>query len=204
MQCHQTNTETYYVLKSQLSLGDCESTLHTAQADWHTEADLRLGTKPREKLAGDAATPLHEGRHVLYNFKIRCDVLREDVNKTPPPAGLLDVGKDLKRDDGAIALARVDDRNGFVAHLVESAMHRSRSRPPIIQEGGFPKNSANVKPGILWPAWPTAPLLRHDVLRPQRLRIVREISESGHEVLVRPHSDSARHSEPSPCRSQPL
>jgi len=29
MQCHQTNAKTYYLLKSQLSLGDCESTVHT-------------------------------------------------------------------------------------------------------------------------------------------------------------------------------
>jgi len=129
----------------------------TAQAVWHREADLRLCTKPREKLAVDASTRLQEGLHVPSNIKICYDVLLEDVNKTPRPAALLDVCQDLKRDDGAIVLARVEDQNAFVAHLVDSAMDCGRSRRPLIQEGGFPTNSANVKPGNLRPACPTAP-----------------------------------------------
>jgi len=31
MQCHHTNTRTYDLRKGQLSLGDCESTLHTCK-----------------------------------------------------------------------------------------------------------------------------------------------------------------------------
>jgi len=129
----------------------------TAQAVWHREADLRLCTKPREKLAVDAATRLQEGLYVPENIKIRCDVLLEDVNKTPRPTALLDVGQGLERDDGNIVLAGVDDQNAFVAHVVHSAMDCSRSRRPLIQHWGLPKISANVKPGNLRPACPTAP-----------------------------------------------
>jgi len=51
---------------------------------------------------------------------------------------------------------RVEDQNAVVAHLGDRKMDCSRSRRPLIQEGGFPTNSANVKPGNLRPACPTA------------------------------------------------
>jgi len=49
-QCHQTNTKTYDLRKGQLSLGDCESTLHTPPSTPGIIAATRSNSRHRKSV----------------------------------------------------------------------------------------------------------------------------------------------------------